>query len=174
MDSWVRTFGCLVCLVAVLATCPAFGEERAPDVLVVAGANEFGGGLPDEILAVAAKCGLDYPRLARAAGKGDVAALRRLMRFSSDSGLDAASAEGHAAVLGELLRRVGDAKFAAALRQERKTVRQKVAEDVLYDTALSDRGLARWYPKTAAAALAPVNGSVRSRHGRDARGTDKW
>jgi hypothetical protein len=141
--------------VLLAAGISAQGTLKQPDLLAAAAANEFGGSatLPSETIAVAKDHGLDYPRVVRAAGKGDVAALRRVMRFSVGNGLDAASAEGHAAVVGELLRRVGDAKFASAMRRESVAVRKAVTEYVLYDTGLSPRELKRRYLRTRAAAV---------------------
>lgn len=118
----------------------AHAKSSQPDTLAVAARNEFGGGaMPYETVVIAKHHGLDYPRVVSVASKGGVAALRRLMRFTVGSGLDAASAEGHDAVLAELLRRVGDAKFALALRQESPAVRKAVADSILYDTNLTPR-----------------------------------
>ncbi len=146
-------------VLVLLLTAPiALAKQTAParesgGLLARAASNEFGVGcsLPDELIAMARVAGLDYIKVVNSATKGDVKALGRLMRFTTNPRLDGAYGEGHAAVMGELLRHVGDAKFALALGKEKAAVRAAVEEALRYDTGLSAKGLARWYPRTSAA-----------------------
>lgn len=72
-----RMAGVLVGLGVLLGTGAAASRAvHRPEVLAAAAGREFGGGatLPTETIEVAKRHGLDYGRVVRAAGKGDVAA----------------------------------------------------------------------------------------------------
>jgi hypothetical protein len=120
-----------------------------PIAVAAASAREFGSaayGCQDTI-AVAARVGVDYKKVVDLCLARDKRGMHLLFWLTANAGFDAASAEGHATVLGEVLRRVGDAFFAKCLRAEKPGVGKAVREMLLYDVGYERREL-RKYPKT--------------------------
>ena len=113
--------------------------------------------VPCELRAVANSIGIDYFQIILPAAKGDINSIRQLLRFTTTHALndpDAISqtaAYSHDVVLSQLLRHIGDAKFAQALSQESPKMRTAILADLNW----SPTYLARWYPRTAAA-FAPI------------------
>lgn len=126
----------LLGLAHALAGCVESGSTGGNQLLKEASAREFGGsgnyGCEDTIGA-AANFGMDYRKTVDAALAGNPDALQEMMNFSAYGHLDAASAQGHAAVMGSLLSSVGDRKFSSALDRATNRVRQAVGDDIEYD-----------------------------------------
>lgn len=120
--------------------------QAAKSLLVRAGTNEFGGGLPIETIAVARAHGIDYTATVQHALARDRKAMHTL--FALGIHTDAASSEGHSAVLGALLRTVGDDFFVSCLRIEPAATRRVVLSFLEYD--FPNRAWHRQYPKTYA------------------------
>jgi hypothetical protein len=118
-----------------LSGCTSSGTS----VVSVAAENEFGSGVsscPDTI-AIAADCGVDYEATVEMALKRD-SALARLFWLSAYGGFDAASSQGHAAVIGELLRQIGDHRFGRVLTRQCASVREAVWRYIEYDYGCND------------------------------------
>jgi hypothetical protein len=135
----------------------------ASGVLQGASRREFGSGACEDTVAVAEEAGLDYTADLDKAIHGDGQALRRLLVFTTYESLDAASSQGHAATLGELIRNLGDKAFAKALEDQPPSVRGSVGDSIRYDLGLDDepdvakasREFQTTYPQTARLALQP-------------------
>jgi hypothetical protein len=124
--------------------------------------REFGSsayGCADTI-AVAKAAGVDYVKTVDAAKRKERAALKLLFRLTTDARFDAASAQGHAVVLGSLLRRLGDKFFASCLVEMDVETREAVGEEISYDMGEADSPAEpEWrakYPKTFAACSGPA------------------
>src|ERR1044072_591024 len=96
----------LLAFVLAASGCASRRSERPP-----------GAGLTDTI-ATAHSAGIDYLKLTRKCLDRDKRALHQLFVFTRDGHLDAAAAQGHAVVLGELLRYLGDGFFGGVLSRE--------------------------------------------------------
>jgi hypothetical protein len=144
-------------MIAVLCGC---GPRQS--LIQEASEREFGSsayGCADTI-AVAEAAGVDYVKTVGAAERKDRAALKLLLRLTTDARFDAASGEGHAAVLGSLLRRLGDKFFASCLVEMDVETREAIGTEISYDMGEVD-GPAEpeWrakYPKTFAACSGPA------------------
>lgn len=131
-------------------------EAMTADRLIAnASASEFGdGGYGcSDTIEVAASKGVDYRREVDRAMRGDGASLHELFWLTSHAGFDGASSEGNAAVLGNLLRYLGDGTFGSALSTEPTETRKSVQDELRYDFALEEGGgkdawLFEWYPLT--------------------------
>src|SRR6185312_6029480 len=88
-----------------------------------------------EVQSMAHAVGVDYTAITARAARGDINALRSLLRFTTAHSLNekddisGVAAWTHQVVLARLLRRVGDAKFAAALNQESPRMRAAISND---------------------------------------------
>jgi hypothetical protein len=113
-------------------TAPAV--RSVADVLAEAGLTEFGtpDGMADTI-AVAKAVGVDYRKTVADCLANDSKALSVLLRLTRDVGFDAASAQGHAAVLGQMLRHAGDRYFGRCLASQPAAVKSAVRDYLLYD-----------------------------------------
>ena len=127
----------------------------ADRLIANASASEFGdGGYGcSDTIEVAASKGVDYRREVDRAMRGDGASLHELFWLTSHAGFDGASSEGNAAVLGNLLRYLGDGTFGSALSTEPTETRKSVQDELRYDFALEEGGgkdawLFEWYPLT--------------------------
>lgn len=103
------------------------------------------------MIEVARRAGVDYLVLTRRCLDRDRDAMHTLFLLTHDAGFDAAAAEGHAEVLGKLLRHLGDDFFGRALNREEPTVRRAVLEQLRYDAGedTDDAYFAYLYPITA-------------------------
>jgi hypothetical protein len=138
----------------VLAVGSAAGNARTKKttaVLASASLADFRGGDPD-LDPIVTKLGFDFEKAVVWAGKGDVKSLGNLIRLASRT--DAGAAEMMPDLLGDLLVRVGDKKFAMALAREPRMVRERAWDFLLeYSTLYFKRQrMAVYYPRTAAAA----------------------
>lgn len=122
---------------------------------------EFGGGSLADTLAVAKVNGISYESTVQRAIDHDEEALSLLFRFAAlkDGGLDGAASEGHATVLGLLLRRFGDDAFSRSIVREDTQARTAVEAALLYDAGIEDVKTDRHqfrdaWPMTAAALAA--------------------
>ena len=149
-------FACVIMLLAgcVLAGC-AGQPQRGRDVLAEASETEFGeaGFLCDDTVAVAKNSGVDYERLIDRCLARDKESMHTFFRLSKHAGFDAASGQGHAAVTGVLLRKLGDRFFGDCLSRESAAIQDSVREDLLYDlgygnTDISLGRIGQKYPAT--------------------------
>jgi len=139
---------------AVVAGCGRrTGNSRA--LLVEASETEFGSsGQPcAETIEVARRYGVDYEKLVAGCLERDRGSMHTFLGLASRGGFDAASAQGHAAVAGALLRKLGDRFFGACLAREAPSVQDDVRESLLYDLGygnidLTAEQIHRTYPKT--------------------------
>jgi len=127
---------------------------RADELIARASVSEFGDatyGCSDTIY-VAAKAGVDYKRAVDRTMRRDAKSLHTLFWLTLHAGFDAASSEGNAAVLGNLLRYVGDETFGQALSSEPESARIAVLDMIRYDFGigedLKEQLLIEWYPLT--------------------------
>ncbi len=132
-------------------------QRRADELLTRASTSEFGDGAYrcSDTIKVAAKAGVDYKDVVDRTMRRDASALHTLFWLTADAGFDAASSEGHAAVLGNVLRYVGDDTFGTALNTESEPTRKTVLDALRYDfgveaNILTEELLAQWYPLTFA------------------------
>jgi hypothetical protein len=90
----------------------------------------------------ASAVGVDYPRAARGARRGNDAALITLFRVTPS--LDGLGAEQHSGELQDLLRQYGDSHFAKLLRSQDPKIRQSVIDslDFAFLVVTRDR---HWY-----------------------------
>ena len=127
----------------------------ADRLIANAAASDFGDsryGCADTIQ-VAARKGVDYRRVVDGAMRRDAGSLREIFWLTAHAGFDAASSEGNAAVLGNLLRYLGDGTFGSALSTEPIETRKAVQDELRYDFGLEESGgkdawLVEWYPLT--------------------------
>ena len=117
---------------------------------------EFGsaGYACEDTVAVARTAGVDYQAALDSCLRRDRNALHTLFRLTVDAGFDAASSQGHAAVLGHLLRRLGDDFFGNALAAEPPATRQAVRDALHYDfgvgEGVKEDWMLQWYHHTFA------------------------
>ena len=114
----------------------------ADRLIANASASEFGDasyGCSDTV-EVAASKGVDYRRVVDGAMRRDGASLHKLFWLTSHAGFDGASSEGNAAVLGNLLRYLGDGTLGSALSTEPSEIRKAVQDELRYDFALEEGG----------------------------------
>jgi hypothetical protein len=151
-----RSCAKFVVLVVVAAACGcASRRSTSQSVLAEAAQSEFGSssyGCADTI-AVAKSAGVHYEDVVGKCLSKDKGAMHALFRLSKDAGLDAASSEGHAAVLGVIFRKVGDSFFAECLAAEETVVQVRVCADLAYDAGYDPPSdpipdLRREFPKT--------------------------
>lgn len=105
----------------------------------------------DEVNIYARRTGLDYYPLARAAAKGEAAAMQKYFGFVGDG----AAGETHAEVCCSVIHLLGDKRLAAFLRLQPADYREKVrvllTTSVTLDPFEAKPYLKRCFPKTAAA-----------------------
>jgi hypothetical protein len=106
-----------------------------------------------EIIEAAAKSGVNYRTVVDGCLRRDRNSLHTLFSLTINPNVDGAAAEGHAEVLGNLLRRLGDETFGETLLDEPQSTRRAVQIQLFFDfgadeTRLSKDDLARWYPLT--------------------------
>ncbi len=100
--------------------------------------------------------GIDYVPTLRRAAKGDDAALSQLFRLTGSDHLDADAQQCHIEALAELLDRLGDIEFAAALENESPDTRRAVVNGLVIEleslptAEQSQQAFADRYPHTAA------------------------
>ncbi len=118
-------------------------RQGAPKILAEAAHSEFGSGAYGcaDTIAVAKAAGVDYPAVVDRCLAKDQEAMGVLFDLSKNAGFDAASAQGHAAVLGSLLRRLGDTFFSLCLNAQNPPVRECVRDDLLYDLGVTGGGV---------------------------------
>lgn len=128
--------------------------HRADELIARVSTSEFGDtayGCSDTI-AVAANAGVDYKEAVDRAMRRDAKSLHTLFWLTANAGFDAASAEGNAGVLGDLLRYLGDGTFGTALSLESEPTRKAVLDTLRYDfgvdAGLKEEWLIEWYPLT--------------------------
>lgn len=125
------------------SVCSIFAGPDEP--LAEAAQNEFGGsgayGCSDTV-AKAAALGVNYKSLVDATlgqnKKLQSIAFGLFAWLSENAGFDAASSQGHAAVTGLLLRKLGDAHFSALSALQPEKVRKALARDICYDLGMLD------------------------------------
>lgn len=127
-------------LCGVLLVVPACSPKARTAGALVADAaeREFGDAAYgcEDTIAVAKKAGVDYvPTVDRCLNR-DEQAMHALFWLTRHAGFDAASSQGHAAVLGSLLRQLGDRFFGACLAREPPDVQDAVRDDIAYDFGL--------------------------------------
>ena len=84
-----------------------------------------------DLVAQAKDHGVDYPAAVARAQRGDLQALRIVFRVTPYT--DGSGAESHSAVLRLLLEHLGDRRFSAALREERRDLRSRVIQAIDFD-----------------------------------------
>lgn len=116
------------------ATQPSTQPETAESLLRRASEEEFGdlGGCVETIEAARA-VGVDFQDTVAGCLKRDRSAMHTLFRLSVDAHLDAASAEGYAAVVGKLMESLGDDFFGSALAAELPATRQEIRDHLYND-----------------------------------------
>ena len=107
----------VISVIIALAGCCSRPNEDASTVLAEAAETEFGDSLYGcaDTIAVAESAGVDYCAVVERCLARDREAMGILFSLSKDAHLDAASSQGHAAVLGSLLRKLGDRFFSECL-----------------------------------------------------------
>jgi len=122
-------------------------------LLRAASETEFGsaGYACVDTVAVAAQAGIDYGSVLEGCLRRRERSMHTLFWLSEHGGFDAASSQGHATVLGMLLRRLGDDFFGGCLADEPEEVRSAVHSYLLYDfgwgnTAITIDELKSYYP----------------------------
>jgi hypothetical protein len=143
-----------VIVFSIIAGCSS--QSQPADALIARASNsEFGNGAYGcaDTISVAAQAGVDYKCAVDGAARGNLRSLHTLFWLSANAGFDAASSEGNAAVLGNVLRYVGDGTFGPALTREPPATRQAVQDDLRYDFGVGEDGvkeswLTEWYPLT--------------------------
>ena len=148
----------MLCVSIVLTFVVGCLRERgsASDVIAEAAENEFGAGSYScaETIAVAKSAGIDYRATVDRCLAKDKDAMAVLFKLSKDAGFDAASAQGHAAVMGSLLRTLGDRFFSQCLSSESSQVQDSVRDYLLYDLGVTGGGgkpisdLKKEFPRT--------------------------
>lgn len=119
-------------MMSLIAACQS-GNRDAQDVLISAAITEFGGGACEETVTVARRVGVDYERVIAGCLKRDKRSMHTLFWLSAHARFDAASSQGHSAVLGHLLRHQGDAYFGPLLAREDPEIRAAVHDRLFYD-----------------------------------------
>lgn len=84
------------------------------------------GGEHDEVNVYARRTGLDYYPLARAAAKGEPAAMRKYFNFRGDG----AAGETHVEVLITVIHLLGDDKLAKVVNQQSAADREALRSDI--------------------------------------------
>ena len=102
---------------------------------------------------VARQAGHDYGNVVEGCLAKRADSMHTFFWLSQHAGFDAASHQGHAAVSGDLLRRLGDRFFGECLAREEPPVQNRVREDLLYDlgygnTDMTLADIKRQYPRT--------------------------
>jgi hypothetical protein len=103
----------------------------------------------DEVNTYARRSGLDYFPLARAAARGETAAMQKYFAFVGDG----AAAERHLGIVGTVIHLMGDQKLAEFLKRQPVDYREMVRETLTSDITLpfeAEPYLKRCFPKTAA------------------------
>ena len=143
-------------LVLVVIGCQSQSQTNAVKLLRESSQREFGsaGYLCRDAIAQAEAAGLNYPATVQAALHRDPRALDTLFHLCGH--LDAAGAQGHAAVLGALLAELGDEFFAECLTSHEQEVKKLVAASISYDLGdecdpIANRELSERFPLTYAA-----------------------
>ncbi len=139
---------------AFLAGCGT-PTDSSRALLAEASETEFGpSGQPcAETIEMARRCGVDYEKLVAGCLARDRKSMHVFLGLAIRGGFDAASAQGHAAVAGALLRELGDRFFGACLAREVPAVQADMREHLLYDLGygnidLTAEQIHRTYPKT--------------------------
>jgi Bacterial SH3 domain len=105
----------------------------------------------DDINLLAAKSGIKFYPLARAAAKGEPAAMRSFFAFVSNDGL---AHKSHTSACRVVIHLLGDAKLAKFLRPQpadyQKHVRDLLTDELTFSPFESRAYLKRFFPKTAA------------------------
>lgn len=142
-------------LIAVLClTGCASKQQGANELIAQASSSEFGDSAYGcfDTIEVAAKAGVDYKKTVDRAMRRDEKSLHTLFGLTANAGFDAASSEGNAAVLGSLLRYLGDGTFGTALSAEVESNRNAVLDELRYDfgvgNGVKEEWLIEWYPIT--------------------------
>lgn len=149
----IVTLGALMAvgLVGCSAASPP-ADWMASRVLIHASNTEFGsaGYACDDTVEVARLAGVDYNAVVEGCLQRNPRDLHTLFWLTANAGFDAASSQGHAAVLGFLLRHVGDGFFGPLLAREDPAVRTAVLNGLYYDFGedATERLMAAWYPVT--------------------------
>jgi hypothetical protein len=105
--------------------------------------------LNDEIYSAARREGIDFYRVARAAAKGDAAAMKRFFEFRSDG----AAGEMHDAAFVAVTHSLGDDRLAKFLSAQPTATKTKVREQFEGSNELlvdAQPYLKRHFPRTAA------------------------
>lgn len=129
--------------------------KETPELLLEHASDaEFGatGYACEDTVTLARAAGVDYHATVGGCLRRERSAIHTLFRLTVDAGFDAASSQGHAAVLGRLLRRLGDDFFGRALAAEPSATRQAVRGDLYYDFGVGEgvreSWMLEWYPRT--------------------------
>jgi hypothetical protein len=108
-----------------------------------------------KVLEQSRAAGVDYVPTLRQAAQGDDQALSQLFRLSISDHMDADAQQCNIEALAELLRRLGDVRFAATLSDESADVRRAVVNGLILEldsrqtAQLSESAFAQDFPKTA-------------------------
>ena len=129
--------------------------RNSQTVLERAAESEFGSaayGCIDTV-EVARKAGVDYKKTVDGCLARDRKSMHTFFWLSTHAGLDAASAQGHWAVSGVLLRTLGDRFFGECLARQPPAIQNAVRDGLLYDlgygnTDITLEQIKRKYPKT--------------------------
>lgn len=143
----------VACCAGMLASCEKREQSFSEFMLEELSGHEFGDGARFDTVAAAEAHGIDYCRHLRSALRGDVTSVGVLFRADGICRFDAAAADGHANVLGDLFRVLGDRAFSRCLRVENDETIYSVVWYVAYDEGYLDRpkgvgGFCDKYPST--------------------------
>lgn len=143
----------VISIAICMGGCEPSPGMSAAEALGRAAGREFGSAdyACDDTVGVAAEYGMDYRAALAAALARDKDAIQELMNISAYGRLDAASSQGHAAVLGELILQIGDAMFAECLARCTNRVRKSLGMYLRYDLCGEDEdidALADTFPRT--------------------------
>gem|GEM_PF-6063476 len=126
----------------------------ADTLLLRAAAIEMGGGDCSEAIEVARRSGVDYTATLSGCLKRQPAGMHTMFWLSAYGHLDAAASEEHSAIMGILLRHLGDEFFGNCLLKEPQEVREAVGDNLRYDfgwgsvNGITSELLQEWYPLT--------------------------
>ncbi|MCX6376873.1 MAG: hypothetical protein NTU88_12725 [Armatimonadetes bacterium] len=123
----------LLCL-AILAISGCASAGAARRLMEEASRTEFGSApyCCADTIAVAKVAGHDYGKIVNDCLAKDKEAMHILFWLTKHAGFDAASAQGNAAVLGQLLQQLGDQFFSECLDREPVDIREAVRGDIAY------------------------------------------
>ncbi len=91
-----------------------------------------------DTIAVAKVAGHDYENVVNDCLARDKEAMHILFWLTKHAGFDAASGQGNAAVLGQLIKQLGDQFFSECLKRESQDIRKAVRDEIAYAVTLEE------------------------------------